>query len=468
MSQAGFSINEILQVSQGEFIAEKGDASPFSASYGICTDSRRLKKGDLFVALKGKKFDGHSFIREARKKGACGAIVSEPVLLPSSHFFLIRVKDTLFTLQEIARYHRERLSPCLIGITGSNGKTTVKEMVWQILSSRYPTLKSEGNFNNQIGVPLSLLRLSPFHKWAVLEMGMNSRGEIGRLAEITQPNIGVITNIHHSHIGFLGSLEEIKEAKAELIPWLNKDREKWLVLNGDDDHTWQLRKKARCRVITFGIKSQADVKAGKIVTNRKRISFTLVYGKNKIPIFIPIPGSYNVYNALAASAVFLVLNIPFSAIVQSLASFKLPPMHSNISILDNYELIDDSYNANPESMEETLKLLQSREGQRKIAILGDMLELGNRAKLFHYRVGKRAGELGIDALFALGEFSQDLARGAREEGMMNAFFFRDKERLIEKLLSYFKKGDCLLIKGSRGMKMEEIVKELKERLCSTS
>ena len=394
--------------------------------------------------------------------------VARRILLPSSDFFFIQVKDTLFALQELARYHREKFSLPLIGITGSNGKTTVKEMAWQILSSEYPTLKSEGNFNNQIGVPLSLLKLRSYHKWGVLEMGMNSRGEIERLAEIIQPTIGVITNIQHSHIGFLGSLVEIMEAKAELLGSLNKNKKNWLVLNSDDPWTPELQKRAKCRVFTFGIKNQARVKAEKIAYHHKRLNFTLVYKKEKVPISIPIPGLYNVYNALAASAVSLILDISPGTIAQSLECFKLPPMHSELSFLGSYQLIDDSYNANPDSVNEALELLQKVAKQRKIAILGDMLELGEMAKSLHNKVGRRAGQLGIDALFTLGEFSEEVSKGARMAGVKDAFSFRDKERLMAELLPYLEEGDSLLIKGSREMKMEEIVKRLKEKLCSTT
>ena len=344
----------------------------------------------------------------------------------------------------------------------------MKEMVWQIVSSKHPTLKSEGNFNNQIGVPLALLKLSPCHEWAILEMGMNSRGEIGRLAEIIQPTIGVITNIHHSHIGPLGSLTEIKEAKAELISWLNKNEANWLVLNKDDYWTPELQRRTKCRVITFAIENQADVEAHAIVSGKARITFTIIYRKSKIPVSIAIPGSYNIYNALAASAVSLVLGISFSDITRSLAGFKLPPMRSQLYAFNNCQLIDDSYNANPESMKEALKLLQERGGQRKIAILGDMLELGNKAELYHYQLGKQAGESGVDALFILGEFSKEVSRGAGETGMKNTFFFQDREKLKNELFPYLKKGDSLLVKGSRGMKMEEVVEDLKERLCCIS
>ena len=468
MSQAGLSIKEILEVTEGKLVCKKGFSPFFIPSRKISTDSRNIEKGDFFIALQGRRFNGHRFIEEVSRKGACGAIISQTAPLPSPHFFFIEVKDTLFALQEIARYYRKKLSLSCVGITGSNGKTTVKEMVWRIVSSKHSSLKSEGNFNNQIGVPLTLLKLSPCHKWAILEMGMNSRGEIARLAEIIEPNIGVITNIHRSHIGPLGSLAEIKEAKAELIPWLNKNEANWLVLNRDDYWTPELQRRARCKVITFAIENQADVEAHSIVSGKGRISFTLIYRKNKIPVSIAIPGLYNIYNALAASAVSLVLGISLPDIARSLASFKLPPMHSQLYVFDDCQLIDDSYNANPESMKEALKLLQERGGQRKIAILGDMLELGNEAELYHYQLGKQAGESGVDALFVLGEFSKEVSRGAREAGTKNTFFFQDREKLKNELFSYLKRGDSLLVKGSRGMKMEEIVEDLKERLCCIS
>ncbi len=460
------SIQEIVEVTQGKLIGKK-ETTFLLPPQKISTDTRKLKKGDLFIALEGKRFDGHRFVEKASEEGACGAIISEPIPLPSSHFFFIQVKDTLFALQEIARHHQKKFSLPLVGITGSNGKTTVKEMAWQILSSEYPTLKSEGNFNNQIGVPLSLLKLRSYHKLGVLEMGMNSKGEIHRLAEIIQPTIGVITNIQHSHIGFLGSLAQIMEAKAELIGSLNKEERNWLVLNSDDPRTPELQKRAKCRIITFGVKNQARVRAEEIAYGDGGLNFILVYRKKRMPMPIPIPGLYNVYNALAASAISLILNVSLHTIARSLECFKLPPMHSEISFLGSYQLIDDSYNANPESVNGALELLQSIGKHRKIVILGDMLELGKMARSLHNKVGRRAGELGIDALFTLGEFSKDVSKGARMAGLKNVFPFRDKERLIAKLLPYLEEGDSLLVKGSRGMKMEEIVKRLKERLCFT-
>ncbi len=460
-----FSIQEIVKATQGKLRGKIPHIFSISP-YQICTDTRNIQKGDLFVALVGRKFDGHQFVEESGEKGACGAIVSEPISPPRRDFFLLQVKDTLRALQEIAKYHQRRLSLPLIAVTGSNGKTTVKEMIWQILSQEYPVLKSEGNFNNQIGVPLSLLKLSSSHRFGIFEMGMNSRGEIRRLAEIVEPHIGVITNIHHSHVGFVGNLDEIKEAKAELIPLLNRDPTNWLILNNDSEWTPELTSRARCKVLTFGIGQESDVEAHNIQNRHEITEFTLTSRKGKIPIHLVIPGEYNVSNALAACAVTLILGIPLSTMARSLSNFLLPPMHSQIYLLGRYKIIDDSYNANPESMERVLKLLKETRGGRKVAILGDMLELGEAAEFFHYKIGSLMGELGIQALFALGEYAHKTVVGAKEAGIEEAFYFSDKKSLVEKLLPFLREDDCLLVKGSRNMRMEEIINRLRMRLCS--
>ncbi|MFQ6066649.1 MAG: UDP-N-acetylmuramoyl-tripeptide--D-alanyl-D-alanine ligase [bacterium] len=465
--QDNFSIREIVKATQGRLIGKIPPISSISP-HQIRTDTRKLQKGDLFVALAGKKFDGHQFVEESDKKGACGAIVSEPIYPPKEDFFLLKVKDTLQALQELAKYHQRRLGLPLIAVTGSNGKTTVKEMIWQILSQQYPVLKSEGNFNNQIGVPLSLLRLSSSHRLGVLEMGMNSRGEIQRLAEIVEPRIGVITNIHHSHVGFLGGLEQIKEAKAEVIPLLNRDPTNWLVLNSDGEWTPELISRARCKVITFGVGPGSDVRADHIQNDHGVREFTLTSKKGKIPIHLGVPGEYNVSNALAASTVALILRVPLPTIARTLSNFQTPPMHSRIYLLGKYKVIDDSYNANPESMEQALKLLAEMRGGRKIAILGDMLELGEAAELFHYKIGSLIGKLGIQALFALGKYSYKTVVGAKDFGIREAFFFRNKRSLLEKLLTFLKEEDCLLVKGSREARMEEIIGRLRMRLCCST
>ena len=462
-----FSVKEILKITGGKLISKEKDLSFSLPASKICTDTRRLKKGDLFVALKGKFFDGHNFVEDAYKKGACGAIISQ-VFLPFPHFFLIQVRDTLLSLQELSKYYRERTSIPMIAITGSNGKTTVKEMCSKIISQDRYLLKSEGNFNNQIGVPLSLLNLCSHHKAAVLEMGMSSPGEIKRLSQIIQPNIGVITNIHHSHLEFFKNIEETKEAKAELIPFLNKDKNNYLILNGDNIWTNSLKKRVKCKLITFGVNPLNNVRAKDIKESEEEINFTLSWEREKIPLYLPVPGKHNVYNALCASAVAICLKISFDKIASALANFKPPPLRTEIIPLNEGKLINDSYNANPESMLEALIILHKIKGNRKIAVLGDMLELGEKSSLFHSFIGENVAKLKIDTLFTLGTLSKGIAKKAKERGVREVFSFEDKDELLDKLLSFYKQGDSILIKGSRGMKMEEIAEKVRINLCSPS
>ena len=463
-----FSIEEILEISKGKLISKKRDLSFSIPALKVCTDTRLLKKGDFFVALKGKFFDGHSFVKEAYKRGASGALVSQvPSPLPDD-FFLIYVKDTLYALQELSRHYRERASIPFIAITGSNGKTTVKEMCFEIIFRDRPLLKSKGNFNNQIGVPLSLLKLSSHHQAAVLEMGMNSPGEIHRLAEIIQPDIGVITNIHHSHIGFFKDIEEIKEAKAELIPFLNRNKRNYLILNGDNKWTNSLKERVECKLITFGLGPYNDVRAKNIREREKGISFTLHWRKERIPVYLSAPGKYNVYNALCAIAVAISLKISFDKIILALANFKLPPLRTEIISLKEGKLINDSYNANPESMLMALNLLKEIKGNRKIAVLGDMLELGEKSSWFHSIIGERVAELGIDILFTLGPLSKEMSKEARKRGVREVFSFEERDKLLDKLLACYRVGDSILIKGSREMRMEEIAEGVKINLCSPS
>ena len=460
-----FSVQEILQITEGRLIG-KGPSLAIPAEK-ISIDSRTLRKGDLFLALKGPRFDGHNFLKDCWKKGGLGAIVSEDITSPSPNFFLIQVRDTLQALEELARFHQRRLSPLLVvGVTGSNGKTTVKEMIWQILSQKYPTLKSPGNFNNQIGAALSLLKLSPRHRFAVLEMGMNHAGEIAHLAGLIEPTIGVIVNIQRAHFGLLGGLEEIKEAKAELIDYLNTRKESWLVLNADDPWTPELERRARSRLTTFGLIGEAGVRASRIRWNESYLDFQLSYEERKQAIHLPLPGKYNLANVLAASAVALILKVPLEDIAQALSEFQPLPHHFQIQMQGDFRIVDDSYNANPDSMRETLDLFKTTRGKRKIAILGDMLELGEKSSLFHREVGQHLARLGMDAVFTFGDSAREVAEEARRRGIDDCFSFDDKEELVEELLPYLREGDCLLIKGSRGMRMEEVVEKLRIRLCS--
>jgi len=459
-----FSLQEILEVTGGRIINIPENKKILIHPSQICTDTRVIKKGDFFIALKGEHFDGNDFIDDACSKGAEGAIVNKLFLPSCNNFFVVQVDDTLRAFQELAKFYRQKLSIPLIAVTGSNGKTTVKELIAHILSNRYLTSKSSGNFNNQIGVPLSILRLSSRDEVGVLELGMNQRGEIENLSRIVQPDIGVITNVHRSHPGMVGSISEIAQAKAEMIPFLNRNRNNYLIINGDSPWSGFFRNQAKCRVLTFGMENKANLVARNIQDEGERIKFDLVSVKGEsISITLPFPGLFNIYNTLAASAVCLLFGISLEEIKKAVENFSPPPLRCQIKRYGKYKILDDCYNANPDSMKMALYVLRNLKGGRKIAVLGDMLELGEYSPSLHTFVGELVASLKLDALFALGRFAPYMVAGAKKEGLKQAFCFEDKQELLEKLLNYVNCEDWLLVKGSRETKMEEVIKGLKNQ-----
>lgn len=460
-----FSLQEMLEVTQGRLINLSEDKRIYLSPSRISTDTRKLKKGDFYLALEGERFNGNDFVLEAHRKGAIGAMTNNPPLPLSNNFFIVQVPDTLKALHNLAKFYRQKLALSMVGITGSNGKTTVKELTAHILSTCYSVAKSEGNLNNQIGVPLSILQFSSRHQVGVLELGMNHPGEISNLSRIVQPNIGVITNIHHSHVGFLRNMEGIARAKAEMIPFLNKCRNNYLILNADCMWTESFRTRATCRVLTFGMEKGAEFKAENVNDEGEKINFRILFPSGeKIEVNFPHPGLFNVYNILAVSAVSFILNVPVQTIKIAVENFTPPSLHCSLERYGGCTILNDCYNANPESMESALCSLKKLKGKRKIAILADMLELGEYSSMLHRRVGRFAAHLGIDALFSWGEFSEDTVEGAKNAGLKNVFCFNSKGELLDQILAYIKSGDCLLVKGSRRMQMEEIVEVLKDCL----
>ncbi|MBE0478497.1 UDP-N-acetylmuramoyl-tripeptide--D-alanyl-D-alanine ligase [Candidatus Aerophobetes bacterium] len=462
---SNFPLQDVLEVTWGRLINLSENKKVSLSPSQICTDTRDIKKGDFFLALKGKNFDGNDFVLEAYKKGALGAIVSNPVLPLSNNFFLVQVNDTVRALQEIAKFYRHKLQIPLIGVTGSNGKTTVKELTARILSTHYRVFKSYGNVNNQIGVPLSILKITPCHQMAVLELGMNRSGEIKTLSRIVQPEIGIITNVHSSHLGYLGNIADIARAKAEIIPFLNRNKENYLILNKDDAWFDFFKKKATCKVLTFGIKSEAHLRASNIKDEGKQIKFDISsYDGEKVSVNLSFPGLCNVYNVLAASCAGVIFGLSLHRIKEAIESFLPPPLHYKVEQCGECNILNDCYNANPESMKSALWTLINLKGRKKIAILGDMLELGEYSTSLHRSLGDFAASLGIDALFTYGRFAADVASAARKKGLKDCFSFEDKETLVKVLLSYIKRGDCLLVKGSRETKMEDVISMLKNQL----
>jgi UDP-N-acetylmuramoyl-tripeptide--D-alanyl-D-alanine ligase len=446
---------DVVAACKGELVAGDLDAR----ITGVSTDTRTLVPGDLFIALTGENSDGHKFLADALSKGAAGVVVSRNV---ESQCLTIRVHDTLLALGDLAAFYRSRFEPTVVGVTGSVGKTTTKEMIAAVAAAKGPVLKNEGNFNNEIGLPLTLLGLAPRHKTAVVEMAMRGAGQIDYLARIARPSIGVITNIHMSHIELLGSMDAIADAKGELLDHLPADGT--AVLNADDAYFEHLSRRANCRVVSFGESPHAAVRAVSSGIDPKGCChFAVKTSTGGFDVHIPVPGEHNIKDALAAIAVGEELGIDHDSIRAALAAFKPPEKRWNvIPSRRGYVVIDDTYNAGPASVKSALKTLAMMEGDRRIAVLGDMLELGDHAIQAHLEIGRAARECGIDVLVAVGELAKIIARGAIDSGMPIATVseFEDSAQAAKEVPSKVRERDVVLVKGSRAMKMERVVEGL--------
>ncbi|NLW28196.1 UDP-N-acetylmuramoyl-tripeptide--D-alanyl-D-alanine ligase [Acetivibrio saccincola] len=448
---------EILNATEGKLLSGRDD-STFS---GISTDSRNIKEGDLFIPLKGERFDGHDYVEEALAKGAFGAL-TEKDIEPDGEKVIIKVDDTLKALRLIAAFYRSKFNIPFIGITGSVGKTSTKEMVWSVLSKKFNVLKNQGNFNNEIGVPLTIFRLEPFHEAAVVEMGMNNLGEISRLTSMVKPDIAIITNIGVSHIENLGSKKNILRAKMEILEGLNNKG--LVILNGDDNLLFGLKGLLNFRTVFYGFEEGLDYQAYNVRSlGEKGSVFEIEINKKEYEVKVPVPGIHNIYNALASIAAGVELMIPEEDIIKGIEEFSPAKMRLDIINSNGIKVINDAYNASPQSMEAALVVLKEvSSGQRSIAVLGDMYELGEMTEEAHIHIGKFAAEQGIDYIIAVGDNAKSICKGALSMGV-------DKERVLKfennketsKFLgSFIKEGDVILVKGSRGMKMEEIVNKL--------
>ncbi len=460
-AQQMFTYAELIQATGGT-VAGKAEGSVS----GVSTDSRTAACGDVFIALKGGRFDGHDFVHEVAARGVRAFIVQETWL--SGHeapqdSCVIAVADTLHALGDLAAFHRARFSLPVIGITGSNGKTTTKEMLASILAAGGPGLKTCGNLNNLIGLPKMLLQLNREHKWAVLEMGMSELGEIDRLAEIARPDIGVITNALPAHLETLGTVETVARAKGELF--LRLDKGGTAILNADDPLISRCPSSPGVARLSFG-KGSADVRAENIgKPGRMGQTFNLCLPDGAIPVTLRAFGVHNVYNALAASAAALALGRDSGQIRAGLEAFSPFDKRFSLEEADGIVLIDDSYNANPGSMKAALLTLRDiKEECRAIAVLGDMLELGDYSVAAHEETGRLAASC-VEMLFVIGEMSGAVARGAIKGGLARDMVFgaREHAELLEKLLNTIENGDFILVKGSRGMKMEVVAEGIRNR-----
>jgi UDP-N-acetylmuramoyl-tripeptide--D-alanyl-D-alanine ligase len=425
---------------------------------GVTTDSRTAQPGDLFFALIGERSDGHEHVQAAVDAGAVGAVVSRSVRAATN---LILVPETLVALGELAAWHRRRFDVEVVGITGSVGKTTTKEMTSAVLERRFRVLRNAGNYNNEIGVPLTVFQLRPEHEVLVQEMAMRMPGEIARLAHIAGPDIGVITNIGLAHIERLGSQENIAAAKAELLESLPPDGV--AVLNADDPYLAFLSSRANCEVVVYGV-AAGHVRADDValdVLGRPR--FRLSSCGESAEVVLSVVGEHNIPNALAAAAVGISLGVPFAGIAEALEEFA--PLDRRAHLIEaqgGWTIFDDTYNASPASMTSALRTLSSVNGQRRIAVLGDMKELGDFAPQAHREAGRLAARSGIAMLVVVGNLAQWIADGAAEVGFAGETVqCADADEAAEIVRAKVRAGDVVLVKGSRAMEMEKVVEWLR-------
>ncbi|SDF07255.1 UDP-N-acetylmuramoyl-tripeptide--D-alanyl-D-alanine ligase [Sporolituus thermophilus] len=447
---AKFTVSEVCLAVQGSLIGGFADIT-FA---GVSTDTRTLKAGDLFIALSGERFDGHEFLHQAAAKGAAGVLISRRDIAIPLGLTVILTDDTRKALRDLARFHRLRFDIPVIAITGSNGKTTTKDMTAAVLSSRFKVLKTEANFNNEIGLPLTLLNLMADHQVAVVEMGMRGKGEIRELAEIALPNVGVVTNVGETHIELLGSLENIASAKAELVEAV---KDGLVVLNADNPYVYAMQSKSKAAVTLYGLTHQADVRAEDIRSDGEQTFFDCHYRGQAFAVVLPAIGRHNVYNALAAIAIGLALGLTPEEIAAGLKKFVPSGMRQHIEKKAGYTIINDAYNASPLSMQSAIETLAEIAGGRKIAVLGDMLELGQVAKEAHRRVGKQLAEIGVDTVITVGTLARDIAVTAKACGVACAIACDTHEEAKDALRQVMQVGDTILVKGSRGMKMEKVL-----------
>ena len=418
-------------------------------------DSRKAGRGDIFVALRGEHVDGHDYVAHAAQRGASGAIVERAVEADIAQYV---VPHALLALQDLARLRRASRSRLrVIAVTGSVGKTTTKELTAAVLDISYHVLKNEGNLNSEIGLPLVLLEATRKHNRAVLEMGMWARGEIALLCEIAQPNTGIVTNIGPSHMERLGSIEAITDAKAELVEALPPDGD--AILNIDDPRVAALAKRTNANVITYGLSPDADVRAEDIDSHGLAgVRFTLVHEGDRAAVYSHLPGRAMVHNALAAAAAGIVDGIALPDIAERLTEVQIPTRLSAHRGFNGSTILDDTYNASPQSMRAALDLLGEVPG-RKFAVLGDMRELGDAGHEGHIDIGRRAAEI-ADVIFAVGDLGRWIGDAAFQAGHGDVHIVMDKSEIAPALLAQLAPGDVVLVKGSRALALETVVAAL--------
>ena len=455
-----FTVREILVATKAKAAKATQAITEFT---DVVTDTRKIQPGVLFLALKGERFNGEDFAAEAVEKGAAGVIVSEGC--PAEKYAAIEnadvftVKDTLKAYQGIGHLWREKFDIPVIAITGSNGKTTTKDLTAAVLSAKGKVLKTQANFNNEIGLPLTLLGLRKEHWAAVVEIGMRGFHQIEAMAPIADPEIGIVTNVGETHMELLGSLENIAKAKSELVQAIRPGGT--VILNADNAYVAGMRSAAKpgVRVLTFGIEQAADVRGGNLRTSEDgaHTTFSVTCSGNTQDYTVAMVGRHNVYNALAAIAAGFALGLTPDEIRLGLSHLEKTKMRFEVETVKDWHVINDAYNASPMSMKAAIDTMTELVKGRKIAVMGDMLELGKVSEEAHYAVGKELAEAHFDAVLTRGEMAKQIACGARDGGVPIVCVCPSHEDAAARLHEILQPGDTILFKGSRGMQMEKII-----------
>ena len=456
-----FTVQDIVRASQGALVA--GDLGiPVT---GVSIDSRTLGVGEAFFAIQGHRLDGHAFLPEAAARGAaCLVVHALPDDVPAN-VPLVLVEETTQALGRLAAWHRARFAIPVVAVTGSNGKTTTKELAAAVLATRWNVLRPERSFNHQWGLPLTLLHLGPEHQAAVLEIGTNARGEVAALAALAAPTVAIVTTVAAVHTEFLGSLDGVREEKAGLVRALAADGV--AVLNADDPRVAGMARDTRARVVTYGRAVTAHVRAtGDVVEDERGLAFTLEAGGEQQPVVLALAGRHNLTNALAAAAAGVALGLPLADVARGLGGVRPVAGRCVWRQAGAVTILDDTYNASPVSMRAALDTLAAhRRGRRVVIVLGDMLELGAMTEEAHREVGRQVAALPADELVGVGRAMQTAVEAAREAGLGEARHLTTFEDTVAHLLKRLAAGDLVLVKGSRGMRMERVVDALVARLA---
>lgn len=449
------NLQEIVKATKGALLKE-ADVKEIKA---VSKDTRKIEEGTMFIALKGENFNGNNYVLEAFNKGAKIAIVDEvkcDLNELKEDMALIKVQNTGRALMDLAKFYREKLGLKVVGITGSAGKTSTKDLVAAVLSDKYKVFKTKGNFNNEIGLPLMILELDSTYDVAILEMGMRGLGQIKELAEIASPDLGIITNIGISHIEILKTRENILKAKMEIATFFDKNNT--LVVCGNDDFLGALPE-AEYKIVKTGVGENFKIGAKNIALEELSSKFTVYDGEKEEEFSLDMPGEHNISNLMLGIAIAKELGVSFEEMKRGLKNIEATSMRLELIKKDGFSILNDCYNSSPVAVKSAIDVMKNIEGKRRIAVLGTMRELGHKSEEAHEEIGKYAKENGIEKVLCFGDFSENIKEGYGE----GCTVYENKEELIKDLLNIICDGDIILVKASRSLKFEEITKALLEK-----